>query len=568
MFGWAMPASSLLAIFCVFYGSTTSAVSGDDLVRQLDVLIEQERQSDSLFPAQSASALLALLQVDERVAQAPALTKDLVARVVLDDFVRAKTSVKEAQALADLHVKKLPIALDPESATRLLEILVPYVQAEGFCSGDPLSVEGASCAFFYAPAEFGGEISFAGAYESPQDGALVNIPTASATSAVYEILSGCTDGNEFCALSPLSSLLSPVQTMAFTSGSVSGSDSGTRDANYSTFRVRVPWAAWWYFKYTCTFSCKVWGEIYAAGNIQYLANASDSFAAHLPMVLYCSGSCYWHTVGDYILDALGFQHAPSGQEMLDFMVDHADHRYGQIRQSGSYLRHIEKSPCMIAQPYETRPAYRYFQEWKSDLPYSQFVDWDFQTNFQEQSTSPTTALMSTNMVPLPTSATGPTPQINQSFLANLQTPVTVDRTWTYNFTEVRGWMANLIFAGADNAAYPTNPCGTDLSWIWHGQASSGKYSMPTVDWTFSVYGSHAPLVTAQAGCQNGVQKSWGACYGKVYSSNGAIGVFGRASNSRPGYTGEARFSCSGGNWSYMDGTCQSSSGPGDPPLIP
>lgn len=519
----------ICAFVLLVLATNAGAVAPRDIRPQLDKLVAAELllSADGFMeppgPARQEE-LSALLARDPRVAAAPELTRELVLRVVYENVVRHRTTVDEARSLVTHYTDSGSVPASKVIA-HLVQLALPYAMDAGLCTGDPLSDEGVACAFAFAPA---------GAPEGTVSGSFgeglgaVAVPMVEPGMLLFEVLSGCAPGDEACRelATPLlgsgetasgigSALLAKAvhgwfkdfdygRLLTLTgigtaaaqtvySRTWSGQDAGTEYGRYQSLAFRLDYGSGHYIRLRCGFysgfSCDLWGEIVAAGNLKYLVSGSDMLIGVLPFAFHCPVDCVFTGMAG-LAASWANDRWLGGSKTLDpqsFLTSNVDSV--QLRNAGSVARHTARGACgVVPMPYENRPSHQAYKTESKDIPYGENFDLNPHTSFQMPPTDPLTPLLSHNMDPVPTRAKAELPAVSCNPL-----PIKLDFVWTYEFLLVSAWNPNVIFSALDNLNV-INFCGADQIWQWYGAPGSGSKGLPALSWTFAFIGGHQPYL--------------------------------------------------------------------------
>ncbi|MEK6807207.1 MAG: Calx-beta domain-containing protein [Pseudomonadota bacterium] len=260
----------------------------------------------------------------------------------------------------------------------------------------------------------------------------------------------------------------------------------------------------------------VYGEVYAAANIRYLLDDSDSVFLIFPYGFKCkAGECK-----EFAECA-----AQEGADALACGDAHGERLFANLRRSGSYaLQSI--AACKTAPlPYQSRLPCQAAKQGLYQLP----SGLNFQTKYQVPPSAP--APTDLHLYPAPTSYAGPAAPYPYNAALGAGDP-----TWRHFFTRVETWEYSLIFAGlksvdtsavgscAGYRSFGDNIAYGDNFWMWHGEGHgnthdcheppyrfdstcpdymaitvAGTHPMPTVNLIWGQQLAHDPVLCACSG---------------------------------------------------------------------
>lgn len=213
---------------------------------------------------------------------------------------------------------------------------------------------------------------------------------------------------------------------------------------------------------------ELYGEYYAATNVRYLADDSDSAFLVYPYGFRCRvGEC----------KAFGECAAQPNADALACGAAHGTRIYSDLRRFTSSAMHSIAACKAVPIPYQSRIPYQAVQQDLYKLPYGL----KFQTKNQV-SPSQIVSPSDLHLYPAPTSYSGPEAPYPGSELLDPNDP-----TWRYDFTKVSTWEPNFIFAGLKsvNTSAVASCAGSrqfygdtaygDSFWMWHGEGQGKTF---------------------------------------------------------------------------------------------
>jgi hypothetical protein len=454
------------------------ALSELDVTSQLPAYLPDQSLPDEQNIESQKQALAKFLAGNSSIKDADQLSEAALSQAVHDSFIGRIYTAEKRQALLGKHLKAFFSTGDGDHAAAAMTLLIAAAWDAGLCQGDPLSKEGAKCAFGYGSpgTDLVGEVA------DGVNGAKRAIPLLSDDSPIARLItSSCQQAN-------------------LTSDSSQGVSAESSTAPPPAFCLGKQKGYWWYYQYSCDWldGCRASGEVFGAITGEYLVSAADTLAAVIPVALRCNTGCVIKSGIEYIFS--------NDQSFVELVLKNADKRTRRVHEGGE-LKHYEATSCgVMPAPYTGRPTYDYLKKTQYRLPFDKGVVFKLGTYYQRPpfktyvngSYYDLTTPQSQNMYPAPTYA----------FTTNQASPrMQAYKHWWYNFTDVQGWMFNLVYSATDDYdnlntcaiyiplySYPTAPqvYGKEI-WTWHGVGhNESDYGLPTFWWGVGFKAGHEP----------------------------------------------------------------------------
>lgn len=413
-------------------------------------------------PAPSAESLsnleLFLTEIEFRGGEDPVTAYKEVLKSAISGPQQSRGVTSSIEDVADLWQEFFSEG-NPQAGTTLGAVLFPFLSSNGYCEGDPMSKEGAVCAFA-ANGEGADVTASLGENQgaSAKAGNLRKVRHLPAGSDLAKAIALGHSGRTSAG---------SVSSKALISDRDGDTGFGSLEYSYLGIPINARYGYIYSFRYSCGTSCRASAVGVGAINGRYLLVGSDTVFASAGVAIYCDFNCALGGAWKIIRGA-------SSGDLISYALRKGDKRHPDLLSTPTAILAQLPECGVVPAVHSVSPLFLALNTVEYKLPFDIGVPLKFGTYNQ----TPPTAwarLLATNLFPRPTRLSQ---KIGRVGIAANDDPETftlwVPMAFTlahYEFSRLRAWDFNIIFGAAENAKL----CGPRIN----GQ--SFLYPGPTLD---------------------------------------------------------------------------------------